>query len=51
MKDKHELVKRIRAQDEKQWGVSQRQKPGNEEKAFVNHLEVRIQREKANKED
>ena len=44
MKDKHEPIKRIRAQGEKQGGVMQRQRPGNEKKAFVHHLEVRIHR-------
>lgn len=51
VKDKHKLVNRIWAQDEKKWEVRQGQRPGNEGKATVNHLEVRIQRKRTKKED
>lgn len=44
LKDKQELVERIRVQAGKLWGVRQRQRPGNEEKAFVNHLKCQIQK-------
>lgn len=53
VKDKHKLVNRIRAQNGKKQGVRQRQRqrPGNEGEATVNHLEVRIQRKRPKKEN
>lgn len=50
MKDKHKVVKGKHSGWKAVESESEAE-PGNEEKAFINHLEVRIQRKKAKKEN